>query len=147
MDLGNQASFKECVIQSEYAQTSIPHDAVATELTRCGYGEDAVFAIKLALEEALINAVKHGNDCDKSKTVTIRYDVNECRAVIIVRDQGAGFDIDNVPDPTAPDRLAIPSGRGVMLIRAYMDEVEYRDQGREVCFIKRRRCSSQERAR
>ena len=90
------------------------------------------------MEEAFTNAIKHGNRCDASKTVTVRYAVNMEMVAIIVRDEGNGFIPDDVPDPTSPDRLPVPSGRGIMLLRAYMDKVEYRDHGRELYFMKRR---------
>jgi serine/threonine-protein kinase RsbW len=70
--------------------------------------------------------------------VTVRYSVTEEKAVISVRDEGGGFLPEDVPDCTSPERLPLPNGRGIMLMRAYMDEVCFRDQGREVCFVKRR---------
>lgn len=138
VDPDNQVTYQVCVIQSDPHQTEIPKQAVSQELQQCGYREDATFAIKLALEEALINAVKHGNGCDPAKCVTVRYAVTPQKVIILVRDEGKGFIPDQIPDPTAPERLPIPSGRGIMLMRAYMDEVEFRDQGREVYLMKRR---------
>lgn len=134
----NEATFVMCVVKSDLREICAPKQAIITELQRCHYGDEAVFAVQLALEEALTNAVKHGNRHDATKTVTIRYAVNEDKAVVVVRDEGGGFLPDDVPDCTAPDRLPIPNGRGIMLIRAYMDEVCYRDRGREVYFVKRR---------
>jgi serine/threonine-protein kinase RsbW len=86
----------------------------------------------------LTNAVKHGNAYDPEKKVTVRYAVTPETLVVIVRDEGPGFIPAAVPDPTSPERLSVPSGRGIMLLRAYMDEVEYRDKGREVRFAKHR---------
>ncbi len=139
VDPDNETAFQVCVIQSDRANTCIPQRAILKELNRCGFSEQVTFGVKLALEEAIANAVKHGNRCDSSKTVTIRYAVNRDRAVVIVRDEGPGFLPEDVPDPTEPDRLALPSGRGIMLIRAYMDEVRYRDHGREIYFVKHRK--------
>ena len=137
-DPDNEATFRECVIPTDRLQIQVPRDAILAELKRFGFCTDAVFAIKLALEEALANAVKHGNRDDKDKPITVRFAVNEEKAVIIVRDEGAGFLPDTIPDPTSPERLALPNGRGIMLMRAYMDEFLYRDRGREVYFMKRR---------
>jgi len=114
-----------------------PEEAILARVRECGYCEDAVFAIKLALEEALTNAVKHGNCNDPTKRVIIRYYVGPDQTVILVRDQGCGFELKKVPDPTRPDRLGLPNGRGIMLMRAYLNEVFYQAGGREVCMIKR----------
>ena len=138
VDPDNEATFHVCTIKSDRRKTGIPKEAILRELKRCRFCEDATFAVKLALEEALSNAIKHGNCSDRSKTIIIRYAVTPEKAVVIVRDEGCGFIPDDIPDPTTQDRLPIPSGRGIMLIRAYMDEVVYRDHGREVYFMKRR---------
>jgi serine/threonine-protein kinase RsbW len=138
VDPDNESTFRELVVASDLREACAPKQAVLTELERCGYDEGAVFAMKLALEEALTNAVKHGNRSDPGKKVTVRYGVGPEKAVVIVRDEGPGFIPEGVPDCTCEERLSVPSGRGIMLIRAYMDEVSYRDQGREICFVKRR---------
>ena len=117
-------------------ETEIPKQAILAELRRCCFCDDAVFAIQLALEEALCNAVKHGNQCDESKSVTVRYAINEEQAVIIVRDEGPGFAHESVPDPTAPDRISLPNGRGIMLMRDYVDEVTFNERGNEVQLVK-----------
>lgn len=127
-----------CVIQSELQQTRIPKQEILSALAQCRFSDEAVFAITLALEEALTNAVKHGNRNDVRKTVTVRYDITDERAVIVVRDEGGGFVPEEIPDPTLPDRLPLPNGRGILLMKAYMDEVCYKDDGREVWFLKRR---------
>jgi len=112
-------------------------DAIQVKLVEYNYGERALFAVRLAVEEAVINAMKHGNRMDKTKTVTITWSVNEKQAVIEVEDQGAGFDPEAVPDPTADENLDIPHGRGLVLMRAYMEEVAYNDSGNRVTLIKR----------
>ena len=137
-DPDNEATFKVCVIPSDPAKTAPPKQEILEDLERQGFCGDEVFAVKLALEEALSNAIKHGNGNDPTKTITVRYAVDSSKAVVIVRDQGKGFDADNVPDPTQPHRLPVPNGRGIMLMRAYMDEVVFRDNGREVRLVKRR---------
>ena len=139
LDPDNEATFRVCVIPSDLRETSVAKQAIFKELERCEFCERAIFAIKLALEEALCNAVKHGNLSDPSKRVTVRYAVTTEKAVIIVRDEGAGFEPGDIPDPTTPERIPVPNGRGIMLIRSYMDEVYYRDQGREIYLMKRRR--------
>lgn len=138
VDPDNEMTFKVCVISSDPKATAAPKEAIMAEVTACGFCSDAVFRIKLALEEALVNAVKHGNRGDPGKQIIIRYAVNIEKAVVIIRDEGEGFEPEAVPDPTAPDRLPLPNGRGIMLIKAYMDAVEYRDHGREVYFMKKK---------
>ena len=105
-----------------------------------GYSEDDRFAIHLALEEALINAIKHGNKFDHTRKVTVSVDVGDERTTITVCDEGSGFNPAAVPDPTLDENLEKPCGRGIMLMRAYMDEVAYNDCGNEVRMAKRR-CS------
>jgi serine/threonine-protein kinase RsbW len=138
VDPDNEATFHVCVIKSDQRETEIPKKAILQELDRCRFGADAQFAIKLALEEALTNAVKHGNACDPSKDITVRYAVTPEKAVFVVRDEGGGFIPEQILDPTTPERLPLPEGRGIMLMRAYMDEVIFRDHGREVYFAQQR---------
>ena len=113
-------------------------EEVLTHVASNGYGEERLFAIRLALEEALINAVKHGNKFDKAKKITVTADVGAERAAITVADEGVGFNPAAIPDPTADENLEKPCGRGIMLMRAYMDEVSYNERGNEVRLVKRR---------
>lgn len=108
------------------------------EIVRFGYDESCAFSIRLALEEALINAVKHGNGCDPSKQIELAYEVTDEQVEISVTDEGPGFRPGELPDPTTGKNLEKPTGRGVMLIHAFMDSVEYRGRGNEVHMIKRR---------
>jgi serine/threonine-protein kinase RsbW len=100
-------------------------EQVASALAAHGYDEGACFAIRLALEEAVVNAFRHGNRSDPAKSVRFGARIDAARAAFEVEDQGPGFDPGTIPDPTVDENLEIPSGRGVMLIRAYMSEVEY----------------------
>ena len=104
-----------------------------------GYDDDACFAVKLSVEESIINAIRHGNKFDRSRCVEIRFDVSDECVRIHVRDEGKGFNPCCVPDPTSEENLPKPHGRGIMLMRAYMDEVYYADDGREVTMVKRKR--------
>ncbi len=136
VDPHNEATFHVCVVASDLRQAEIPKKRILEEVERCCFCEQARFAIQLALEEVLCNAIKHGNKNDAGKSVTVRYAVTPEVCVVIVRDEGSGFIPDRVPDPTSPERLPMPDGRGIMLLKAYMDKVEYRDHGREVYFVK-----------
>lgn len=105
-----------------------------------GYDGDAYFAIRLSLDEALTNAVRHGNGCESEKTVTVEYTIDQEEFRISVTDQGPGFQPHHVPDPTCDENLERPSGRGVMLMKAYMTRVDYNDAGNRVTLVKRRDC-------
>jgi len=111
---------------------------VLERVRQMGYDETARFAVRLALEEAINNAIKHGNRGDPAKAVEIVCSVTPERAEITVRDQGEGFDPASVPDPTAEENLQKPCGRGIMLMRAYMDEVRYNAKGNAVTLLKRK---------
>ena len=99
---------------------------------RFGYDQAACFAVRTAVEEAVGNAIHHGNANDPDRTVTIEYAADAARVVIDVRDEGLGFDPRSVPDPTRPENVDIPAGRGIMLMRSYMSEVEYAVPGNRV---------------
>ena len=102
---------------------------VAEALAARGYDPDAVFAIRLCLEEALVNGFRHGNRFEPGLVVKFRASIAPRECTFEVEDQGEGFDPGGVPDPTADENLEIPSGRGIMLMRAYMSEVEYLPPG------------------
>jgi serine/threonine-protein kinase RsbW len=104
-----------------------------------GFSEREVFGIKLAVEEALTNAIKHGNQLDRAKKVHVRFHATADRFEVSIRDEGPGFDPDDVPDPTAPENLERPCGRGLLLMRSYMTEVVYHDRGRAVRMAKVRK--------
>ena len=138
VDPSDEQTYQVLVIPSEPGAASTARETILSEVKRQQFPEEDTFAIKLALEEALANAIKHGNQNDPARKVTVRYAVTPQQVIIIVRDEGPGFAPDNIPDCTAPERLPLPDGRGIMLIRSYMDEVCYRDNGREVYLMKRR---------
>jgi serine/threonine-protein kinase RsbW len=102
-----------------------------------GYSEAAVFAIKLAVEEGLTNAIRHGNGGDRTKEVEIVFEVDDQCAVITITDQGTGFNPSTLPDPTADENLEKPGGRGIMLMRAYMDELTFNERGNQIRMVKR----------
>lgn len=132
----------EIVVPSDLRSVKQPEAKILNALTRCKYSEEVTFAIKLALEEALTNCVKHGNRGDNSKSVTVRFFVDPQRVVIMVGDQGPGFVPELVPDPTAEENLERPSGRGIMLMHAYMTRICYNESGSEVWMLKENRAES-----
>jgi len=111
-------------------------DRVVAAAVKCGYKEESVFALRLSLEEALANAIRHGNAGDINKFISVRYRVLPERIDIYVADEGAGFDPLAVPDPTLTENLEQPTGRGIMLMRAYMNLVEYNEIGNVVHLVR-----------
>ena len=109
--------------------------AVSGALEAAGYGEAAAFAIRLALEEALVNGFRHGNKGDPDKRVQVDCRIDPSTVVIEVQDEGEGFDPGSVPDPTAEENIEIPSGRGIMLMRAYMTSVEFVPPGNRLRIV------------
>lgn len=88
-----------------------------------GFDEGALFAIDMAVREAVVNAVKHGNKLDEKKFVEITF-INLSKGLeVIVRDFGEGFKVEDVPDPTNPENLLKASGRGVLFMKTFMEEV------------------------
>ncbi len=101
-----------------------------------GFSQDDIFAVHLALEEAFLNAVKHGNRMDPSKKVTIEYVVDPEKVEIRMTDEGPGFDPGRIPDPRVGKNLYRPDGRGLLLIRSYMNTVEYNERGNSLRMVR-----------
>ncbi len=104
---------------------------------KCGFTQHSVFAIRLALEEAMINAIKHGNKMDPRKQVHVHAKITSKIADITIEDEGPGFDRSHVPDPTLEENREKCSGRGILLIESYMNSVEWSHNGRRLRMIKR----------
>jgi serine/threonine-protein kinase RsbW len=109
-----------------------------TEMTQAGFCERDRFGVRLALEEAIVNGIKHGNRCDPSKLVRIHYSVSPSEIITEIEDQGHGFNPCHVPNPLAPENIERPGGRGVFLMHKYMTYVQYNEQGNRVLLSKRR---------
>lgn len=99
--------------------------AVAEFVQSCGVGEEAAFGIDMAVREAVTNAMVHGNQEDETKSVEVVFNCMGNALEIEVKDQGEGFDPTAVPDPTDPVNILKTSGRGIFLMRSFMDEVEW----------------------
>lgn len=96
------------------------------------YDATCSFAVRLAIEEALANAFRHGNKGDRRKHVRLVCQVDARQVRIEIEDQGEGFDPNAVPDPTAPENIELPCGRGIVLMRAYMSSVVFHPPGNRV---------------
>src|SRR2546426_7591760 len=106
--------------------------------TEAGFDEDEVMRISMAVREAAVNAVLHGNAYDPGKKVSLVLERTAVDLVITIRDQGKGLDMSKIPDPLAPENLLKTSGRGIFLIRSFMDEVQIHPSqtGTEIKLIK-----------
>ncbi len=128
----------EATIPSDPAEARQLLDELLTKLAEHGWDEEHRFGIHLAVEEALMNAIKHGNQRDRDKQVIVEYRLSETALRIEVEDEGSGFDPGCVPDPTLDENLELPSGRGLMLMRQFMTQVEFNARGNRVVMLKDR---------
>lgn len=123
-------STMESVTEIEAAAEKLAEEASVDEEER--------FRISMAVREAAVNAVLHGNDYDPAKQVSASFENNGKSLIFTIADQGKGLDWENLPDPLAPENLLRGTGRGIFLIRSFMDEVHFRqlDPGTELTLIK-----------
>ncbi|NBR06550.1 MAG: ATP-binding protein [Planctomycetes bacterium] len=127
-----ETSALEITIQSDTAEARRVQDILEQGLQGVKAPDKDVFCIRLALEEALVNAIKHGNQMEITKKVFIKYTLDADVFEIMISDEGPGFDPNDVPDPTDIENLERPCGRGLMLMRHYMTEVNYNSTGNSV---------------
>jgi serine/threonine-protein kinase RsbW len=114
-------------------------EAAAAKLAaEAGLDEDECFHVTMAAREAAVNAVLHGNEYDPNKRITASFENTGSALVIIIADQGKGLDPETLPDPLAPENLLRGCGRGIFLIRSFMDEVHFRQlhPGTELTLVK-----------
>ncbi|WP_296452147.1 ATP-binding protein [Rubinisphaera sp.] len=124
------------VISSDEAAALDVQDQIIELLESFSFSNRDLFSIRLALAEAITNAIRHGNRMDPSKTVTIEWAVSPQQISVTITDEGAGFDPETLVDPTEEENLDRPGGRGVLLIQNFMDEVIYNDRGNSLQIIK-----------
>jgi len=129
---------REIDLPSERGASRLVMDDLLAQLGLHGWEPSDIFGIHLAVEEAIVNAIVHGNKLDPAKTVHVSCSVSPELARIEITDAGAGFDPASVPDCTLEERLEVPSGRGVMLMRSFMSRIEYNARGNSVLLEKRR---------
>lgn len=94
--------------------------------------DDLYGNVMVAVTESVNNAIHHGNKEDKNKNVTIKLEMDDKAMRFFIKDEGTGFDFENLPDPTAPENIAKPGGRGIFLMKHLCDDVNFHDEGREV---------------
>jgi serine/threonine-protein kinase RsbW len=121
---------------SENAQELV--EELMAALDKHGWGGRDRFHIHMAVEEAIVNAIEHGNKRVPEKRVSILFKVGDDQVFVRVADEGEGFDFTSLPDPTEDDHLELPRGRGVMLMRELMTEMHYNARGNSVEMLKQR---------
>jgi serine/threonine-protein kinase RsbW len=129
----------EVNLESTLDSVDVAEEMVKNFAVEAGYPEDEVHQIGMAIRESVINAVVHGNCYSSQKKVSVAMEAKGEQLIIRVQDQGAGFEVDEVPDPLADENLLRKSGRGLFLIRAFMDGVAMRrlsPEGMEVTMTK-----------
>lgn len=109
---------------------------ILSKLDDYGFSKEDTFAVHLALEEAFSNAITHGNKMDPTKEIRIDYTMDPDKIEISVVDQGSGFKPETIPDPRFGRKLFEPDGRGLLLMQAYMDVVEYNEEGNAVHMVR-----------
>jgi len=127
---------KKLAIPSDLSYIKKISNEILTHLERLGVDQSVRFDIRLSFEEALRNAIEHGNDYKKDLPVEVSYEVRAGRIDIEIGDQGAGFDFRNVGDPRDEKNIMKEGGRGVFLIRKLMDKVTYNKKGNRVKMTK-----------
>ena len=119
----------ECSLPSDVTAISPFVDKLMLLLSNCGCVSEGTRDVEIALREALANAIVHGNHEDVRKHVHVTCDCVPAEVSIAVKDEGNGFDIHNVPDPTAPENIGSAHGRGIHVMKALMDEVRFEKGG------------------
>ena len=128
----------ERVLESEPNQCAELVRELLELLESENWSKDDIFGIRMAVEEAVMNAIKHGNAADRDKKVHVKLRLEKDRFYARISDQGKGFCPDDVPDPPADSNLEKTSGRGVKLMKAFVDECRFNSCGNSVELVKRR---------
>ncbi|MGC2160458.1 MAG: ATP-binding protein [Silvibacterium sp.] len=135
---GQQASRITYTLESSLDSVNKVEQTAEQMAKKAGVDEDELFKITMAVREAAVNAVLHGNSYDPEKRITASFENTGGSLVIRIADQGKGLDPETLPDPLAPENLLRGSGRGIFLIRSFMDEVHFKQlhPGTELTLIK-----------
>ena len=126
----------EFVIPSDLGEGRYLQELIEKQLRQCQFDDKEIFGIHLALEEAIVNAIKHGNQMDQNKKVHVYFRVLAHRFDIGITDEGPGYDPGDIPDPLADENLERPCGRGLFLMKHYMTEVTVHPPGNRLTMCK-----------
>jgi serine/threonine-protein kinase RsbW len=133
----------ESVIPSNLDHARNLQELIEKQLQSHEYEEKEIFGIRLALEEAIVNAIKHGNRMDAAKSVRVQFRVSAERFEIGITDEGPGYDPDSLPDPLSEENLERPCGRGLFLMKHYMTEVTVHPPGNRLTMSKVRQINGE----
>src|SRR5271170_8280840 len=135
---GQQASRITYTLESSLDSVNKVESTAEEMAKKAGIDEDEIFKITMAVREAAVNAVLHGNSYDPQKHMTASFENTGADLIIRIADQGVGVDPATLPDPLAPENLLRGSGRGIFLIRSFMDEVHFKllNPGTELTLVK-----------
>jgi serine/threonine-protein kinase RsbW len=135
---GQQSSRITYTLESSLDSVNKVEETAEQMAKKAGVDEDELFKITMAVREAAVNAVLHGNSYDPEKRITASFENTGDSLIIRIADQGKGIDPADLPDPLAPENLLRGSGRGIFLIRSFMDEVHFKqlNPGTELTLIK-----------
>ncbi len=129
----------QTTLESTLESVDQAEELVMREAAKAGFDEDDQHQIGMAVRECAVNAVVHGNRYNKNKKVHLDIETSSTGVVVMIGDEGEGFDINSIADPLAPENLLKQSGRGLLLIRAFMDEFDMHPRaggGTEVRLVK-----------
>src|SRR5271169_5450719 len=136
-----ESSVVEVTLESDLKNVEVAEEITRRVATTAGFDEDDQQRIEMAVHESMINAIWHGNKNDPEKRVWLQFRIFDDRFEIRIRDQGAGFEISGIPHPLEPENLLKVSGRGIFLIRSFMDDFHVTrlpEGGTEVTMVKLR---------
>ncbi len=135
-----ESSVVEVTLESDLKNVEVAEEISRRVAGTAGFDEEEQHRIEMAVHESMINAIWHGNKNDSSKSIWLRFQIHRDRLEIHIRDQGNGFNLKDIPDPLADENLLNVSGRGIFLIRSFMDEFRVENikgAGTEVTMVKR----------
>ncbi len=124
-DMAEQDLQIKVAISSRFENIDLVDVVMEAAMRHFGFDEENVERLGLAIREGVANGVRHGNQQEPTKKVEITCELKQGVMVLRIKDEGSGFDVDAVPDPLAGDNLFNPSGRGILLMRAFMDRVDF----------------------
>lgn len=136
--LGGDSSPDECAcvcVASVFKEAYAVRDRILACAMKAGFDESSRFGIQLAFDEAIANAIVHGNERRANAVIRITYRISPQAIQLSIADEGNGFDPSSVPDPTEDENLEVPAGRGLFLMQAYMTHVEYNQEGNVVTMV------------